>query len=87
MATLHQVAHRSSGLGREVDFSPEMLAQARSRVERVVRAARSRNPDTVLFLTMTELQQLFPGLTDIELSGLYRAIQAQAKPGEERGLA
>lgn len=87
MPTPRQVTSFAKPTRPEIDFSPELLEHARSRVERVVQAARTSSPDTVLFLTMTELQQLFPDLSDIELSGLYRAIMPHPAPGKDRGLA
>lgn len=76
MPTPRQMATSSRPPRPDSEFAPELLEQARRRVERVALSARGRSPDTVMFLSMTELQEVFPSLSEVEISGLYQAVRA-----------
>ncbi len=68
--------------------TPELWEQARHRVERIAEVSRDRSPDTVMYLTMTELQGMFPTLTEVEVSELYLSVKAKrgevGNPGRQR---
>lgn len=54
---------------------PDWRAELCRHLAAIVQAARGRSEDTVTYLVLTELQQLFPRLTDVELMALYTDIQ------------